>query len=88
MKLFEKGRLTSSRTRHIHIRYFFIKDRVESGEVCISYMPTEDMVADLLTKGSFFGNFVLGCLTLLHEHRGVGSADSVFCFFLLHVYFF
>jgi len=50
MKLFEKGRSTSSRTRHIHIRYFFIKDRVESGEVCLRYMPTEDMIADILTK--------------------------------------
>ena len=29
MKLLAKGRSTSSHTRHIYIRYFFIKDRIE-----------------------------------------------------------
>ena len=50
MALVEKGRSTSERTRHINIRYFFVKDRVDSGEVRIEYCPTEDMLADLLTK--------------------------------------
>ena len=45
-----KGRSTSDRTRHIHIRYFFVKDRVDSGEVDIEYKPTKLMLADLLTK--------------------------------------
>jgi hypothetical protein len=45
-----KGRSTSDRTRHIHIRYFFVKDRVDSGEVEIEYKPTKLMLADLLTK--------------------------------------
>jgi hypothetical protein len=46
----EKGRSTSSRTRHISIRYFFVKDRIDSGEVEVVYLPTEDMKADILTK--------------------------------------
>jgi hypothetical protein len=50
MALMAKGRSTSSRTKHINIRYFFVKDRVESGEVVITYAPTEAMIADLLTK--------------------------------------
>lgn len=50
MALIEKGRSTSSRTRHINIRYFFVKDRVQSGEVVIKHMPTDQMLADLLTK--------------------------------------
>jgi hypothetical protein len=50
MTLIEKGRSTSSRTKHINIRYFFVKDRVENGEITIKYLPTEEMVADLLTK--------------------------------------
>ena len=45
-----KGRSTSDRTRHIHIRYFFVKDRVDSGEVHIEYKPTKLMLADILTK--------------------------------------
>ena len=46
----EKGRSTSERTRHIHIRYFFIKDRIDAGEIKLQYLPTEEMVADILTK--------------------------------------
>jgi len=38
------------RTRHINIRYFFIKDRVANQELRIEYCPTEDMLSDLLTK--------------------------------------
>ena len=45
------GRLSSSqRTRHINIRYFFIKDRVDKEEVNIVYCPTGHMVADFFTK--------------------------------------
>ena len=50
MALAAKGRSTSDRTRHIHIRYYFVKDRVDSGEVRIEYKPTKLMLADLLTK--------------------------------------
>ncbi len=50
MALAAKGRSTSDRTRHIHIRYFFVKDRVDSGEVSVKYMPTKLMLADILTK--------------------------------------
>ena len=45
-----KGRSTSARTRHIGIRYFFVHDRMELGEVEIDYLPTEEMRADIMTK--------------------------------------
>jgi hypothetical protein len=48
--LASKGRSTSSRTRHIGIRYFFVHDKVELGEVEIEYLPTEQMRADIMTK--------------------------------------
>jgi hypothetical protein len=50
--LLEKhGRASSSkRTRHINIRYFFVKDRIASGEVTVEYCPTGEMVADFFTK--------------------------------------
>ena len=50
MAMVEKGRSTSERTRHISVRYFFIKDRVDSGELTIEYTPTKEMIADILTK--------------------------------------
>lgn len=39
-----------SLSRHINIKHYFIKDRQEAGEVQISYLPTNDMIADCLTK--------------------------------------
>jgi hypothetical protein len=48
--LAEKGRALSARTRHVKIRYFFIKERIDEGELKIEYLPTEQMVADVLTK--------------------------------------
>lgn len=48
--LASKGKATAARTRHISIRYFFAKDRVESGDIAIEYMPTSEMIADIMTK--------------------------------------
>jgi hypothetical protein len=50
MALVDKGASGSERTKHIKIRYFWVKDRVQSGEIKVEYMPTEEMVADILTK--------------------------------------
>jgi hypothetical protein len=50
MKLAEKGMSTSERTRHVNIRYFFVKDRIDSGEIKLEYKPTKMMIADILTK--------------------------------------
>ena len=47
----EKGMtLAGKRSRHINVRYFFIRDLVEKGLVEIEYCPTGGMVADFLTK--------------------------------------
>ena len=55
------GRESSGRrTKHINVRYFFIKDRVASGEVTIMYCPTEMMLADPFAKslqGAAFRKF-------------------------------
>ena len=58
--LAEKGRSTTNRTRHINIRYFFIKDRIESKDVKVIYTGTDDMVADFFSKplqGQLFEKF-------------------------------
>jgi hypothetical protein len=45
------GKLSStSRTKHINIRYFFIKDCIKCKEVKIKFCGTNDMWADFYTK--------------------------------------
>jgi hypothetical protein len=39
------------RTKHIDIRYHFLRHKVESGELVLDYLPTADQPADILTKG-------------------------------------
>ena len=49
------------RTKHIEIDRHFIKEKLEEGLVCMSYVPSECQLADIFTKGlnsSGFQNFV------------------------------
>ena len=39
-----------ARTKHIDIRFHFIRWVVENGQIRLIYCPTDDMVADTLTK--------------------------------------
>ncbi|CAH9114878.1 unnamed protein product [Cuscuta europaea] len=38
------------RTKHIEIRHHFIRDHVEKKHICMEHVPTEDQLADILTK--------------------------------------
>ena len=49
LAILKSGQL-SKRSRHINIRFFNLRDKVESGELELEYVPTNDMLADLLTK--------------------------------------
>ena len=40
----------SKRTKHINVRYFFVKDKIANGEVVLEHGPTEVMWADINTK--------------------------------------
>jgi hypothetical protein len=49
--LHKNGTASSSRnTRHINIRYFFIKDRIKAGEIEVIHCPSNEMVADFFSK--------------------------------------
>ena len=50
MRLAENGRSNSDRTKHIKLRYFFIKQYLDSGEFELVHCPTDMMIADTLTK--------------------------------------
>ena len=60
--LLEKNGQNSStkRTKHINVRYFFITDQLYKKEVELKYCPTDQMIADYMTKalqGKLFRKF-------------------------------
>lgn len=51
MKLEMNGRTSSGkRTRHFNIKYFYVTDLIKRGIINVKYCPTEDMIADYMTK--------------------------------------
>jgi hypothetical protein len=46
-----RGSSNSPRTRHVDIRYFFVKDRIDAKEVVVvEHTRTDHMLADGMTK--------------------------------------
>jgi hypothetical protein len=48
--LLGRGYSTSDLTKHISLRYFWIKERTSNGEIVIEFCPTAKMFANVLTK--------------------------------------
>jgi KUP system potassium uptake protein len=42
--------LVSEKTKHIDLKWHFVKDHVEHGTVWFRYLPTDRMVANMFTK--------------------------------------
>ena len=38
------------RTKHIDVQHHFIREKLKNQKICLKYSPTEDMIADVLTK--------------------------------------
>ena len=45
-----KNPVNHSRTKHIDIRYHYIRECVQNGQIELQYCPTDEMKADILTK--------------------------------------
>ncbi|EJK77391.1 hypothetical protein THAOC_00781 [Thalassiosira oceanica] len=51
MRLEMNGKRSSGqRTRHLHIKFFFVTDQIEKGWLTVQHCPTEDMIGDFFTK--------------------------------------
>ena len=44
------NQLSTSRAKHIDIKYHSIRNAVKEGKVATGYCPTDDMPADAMTK--------------------------------------
>ena len=62
-----KNPVHHQRSKHIDIKYHFIRSQVEDGSVQLMYVPTSNNVADIFTKAlpkqklNNFVNVVRGC---------------------------
>ena len=39
------------KTKHISIKFHYIRELIDSGEIKVQYCPTSEMLADIFTKG-------------------------------------
>jgi hypothetical protein len=47
---FAKEQRDHQRTKHIDIKYHFVRDMIDKNEIAIEHCPTELMLADVFTK--------------------------------------
>ena len=50
-QMLAKNNVFHSKTKHINIKHHHIRDSLKEKMLCLEYVPTEKMIADLLTKG-------------------------------------
>ena len=48
---FSKNTKSTSRSKHIDVKFYFVKEKVAESLIDIKHMSTKDMLADPLTKG-------------------------------------
>ncbi len=59
-----KNPVGHARTKHIDIRYHYVREVIQEGVITLEYCPTETMTADLLTKLLPRSRFENLCLTM------------------------
>ena len=57
--------VTTSRTKHVAVRFNYVREKIGDGTLEIVYCPTADMVADALTKCLGGDSFAKHCKSLL-----------------------
>jgi hypothetical protein len=60
--------------KHIDIRYFFVKDKVDKGEVKIEHCSTKKMVADFFTK-PLQGTLFIQCRNIIMNIKDAASSS-------------
>ena len=70
--LYSNNNMSSSKSKHIDIKFLVVKERIQNGQLSIEHIGTNSMIADPLTKGippKVFHKHV--------AHMGVASFDDV-----------
>jgi hypothetical protein len=74
----KNGAPSSDRSRHINIRFFWVSDRVKERDVQVQYVPTEFLLADLLTKPLQGSRFIQLRDRLLGIGGDTGSSGAAY----------
>jgi hypothetical protein len=91
--LLEKNEKMSSskRTKHINVRYYFVTDRITKGELKVQWCPTNDMIADYMTKplqGKLFRRFRDIIMGLKSPSERIIKKDEKTCLVVFPVHMF
>ena len=49
--LYSNNNRSSSKSKHINIKFLVVKERVQKGQLSIKHIGTNSMIVDFLTKG-------------------------------------
>ena len=79
MALMKRGGLCSDRSRHINIRHFWLREKVDDGEVIIEHLGTERMSIRSRCKEHNSFESVVSTQTGPHTNLGVcwGNGKSI-----------
>ena len=81
MKLEENGKESlGKRAQHFDIKYLYITDLVGRNEVKIEYCPTDEMIADYMTKPLVVSKFKLFwdlIMNLSGKHHWIAQQECV-----------
>jgi hypothetical protein len=65
-----------NKTKHIDLRFNFIREQVAQDVVTMEYLPTTEMISDILTKPLGTSSFLYLRSLLLGTSKGDFSADK------------
>lgn len=68
------------RSKHIDIRYHFVRDTVQNDKIVIDYIPTSQQTADILTKAlgpQLHGNCLQGLYWRLKQEANKGGTVGI-----------
>jgi hypothetical protein len=68
---YSQNALVSEKTKHTGLKWHFLKDHVRQGSIKLRYLPTDQMVANMLTKP------LLGPALTRHRSAILGGEDPM-----------
>ena len=63
-----KNPVLHDRSKHINVKFHFLRDCVDGGQIVIEFVETGQQLADVLTK-------LLGCLRLMELQEMIGMEE-------------